>query len=81
MPENLSESFHDIEIKINPSGQLALVWARSEVRIDGTLIMEGTDAMGLHKIEGEWKISSVSNVSRPVGGKEKDEEGIMEGMK
>ena len=72
MPGNLTERFIDPEVKIDSSGQLAMVWARNEVLLDGKVIIEGTNVLSLHKIDGSWKVSSISDVSGPVEGKKED---------
>lgn len=81
MPGDLAETFHDIEIRIDGTGQLAMVWANSKVMLDGNVIIEGTNAMSLHKVGGRWGISSISDVSRPVEGRKGDVEKIYEGAK
>jgi hypothetical protein len=70
IPGVKTETFSDIEIKIDKTDQLAMVWARSEISIDGVVVMEGTNALTLHKVEGRWGVSSVSDVSGPVVGRE-----------
>jgi predicted heme/steroid binding protein len=36
------------------------------VWLEGVVVIEGTNALTLHKIEGEWKVSSISDVSAAV---------------
>ena len=81
MPSGLAEYFIDPEVKIDRSGMLAMVWARNGVTLDGNVIIEGTNAMSLHKVGGSWKISSISDVSGPVEGKKEDVTKIYEGTK
>jgi predicted phage tail protein len=81
IPGDLEEYFIDPEVMIDRTGQLAMVWARNEITMDGKVIIEGTNAMSLHKIGGSWKISSISDVSRPVEGKKEDVTQMYEGGK
>jgi hypothetical protein len=81
IPGDLEEYFIDPEVMIDRTGQLAMVWARNEITMGGEVIIEGTNAMSLHKIGGSWKISSISDVSRPVEGKKEDVTNMYEGGK
>lgn len=69
IPGDKAETFHDIEVKIDPTRQLAMVWAASKVWMGGELVIEGTNALTLHKVEAEWKVSSISDVSAAVEGR------------
>ena len=42
-----------------------MVWSRNEIEIDGQLVAVGCNVMSLHKMAGEWKITSVSDTAHP----------------
>jgi hypothetical protein len=44
---------------------LAMVWAKTEITHDGTLVAVGCNAITLHKISGEWKITSIADTAHP----------------
>jgi hypothetical protein len=44
---------------------LAMVWSKNEVMVDGKLVAVGCNAITLHKIGGEWKITSISDTALP----------------
>lgn len=80
IPGDVQEYFIDPEVKIDRSGLLAMIWARNDITMDGKVIVEGTNAMTLHKLEGSWKISSISDVSEAVEGQKEDVDKIYEKM-
>jgi hypothetical protein len=80
IPGNKQETFHDIAVKIDRTGRLAMVWAESKVSMEGVVVIEGTNALTLHKLDGEWRISGISDVSRAVEGREGDVGKMYEGV-
>ena len=52
-----SRRFINPEVKL--VGNLAIVWTRNEVTLDGEVVIEGMHALSLHEIDGKWKISSI----------------------
>jgi len=44
---------------------LAMVWSKNEVMVDGKLVAVGCNGITLHKIDGEWKVTSISDTALP----------------
>ena len=57
MPGNLEERFINPEDKL--VGNLAMVWTRNEVTLDDEVVIEGMNALSLHKVDGKWKITNI----------------------
>ena len=58
---SLEERVFDPEVRLYDN--LAMVSARSEVIVDSEVARAGTNAISLHKIDGEWKITSISDTT------------------
>ena len=41
IPGNKTETFHDIDIKIDRTGRLPMVWVESKVWMEGVVVVEG----------------------------------------
>lgn len=61
IPGLKEENFIDIEVRIHED--LAMVWAKNEVKVDGKVISVGYNAISLHKMAGDWKITSISDTA------------------
>jgi hypothetical protein len=45
---------------------LAMVWSRNEIKIDGKLVAVGYNAISLHKVGAEgWKITGIADTAHP----------------
>jgi hypothetical protein len=45
---------------------LAMVWSRNEIKIDGKLVAVGCNAISLHKMGTEgWKITGIADTAHP----------------
>jgi hypothetical protein len=42
---------------------LATVWAKNEIKIDGTLAAVGCNVISLHRMVGEWRITGIADTS------------------
>jgi hypothetical protein len=63
IPGHVEEMFIDPEVRIYED--LAMVWSKSEVKLDGNVISVGMNVICLHKIEGRWKITSIADTAKP----------------
>jgi hypothetical protein len=61
----LDEVIRDPEVRID--GDLATVWTRYQVRINGAVSHCGTDAFHLARISNRWKIVNVSDTFTQEG--------------
>lgn len=61
LPHSLEEYMSDAEVRIG--GDMASVWAPCGIAIDGKLVSEATNCIVLHKEDGNWKISSISDIA------------------
>ena len=61
LPPDVEEYMHDPEVRI--AGDLAMVWTPCRIYIDGKLASEAVNCMTLHREDGTWKISSISDVA------------------
>ncbi|KAH8802454.1 hypothetical protein F5884DRAFT_802086 [Xylogone sp. PMI_703] len=61
LPTNMEEYMYDPEVRI--AGNLAMVWTRCHIYIDGKLASEATNCISLHKENEVWKISSISDTA------------------
>ena len=52
---HLTQIYHD----------LAMVWSKNEIKIDSKLVAVGCNAITLHKVAGEWKITSIADTAHP----------------
>jgi hypothetical protein len=63
IPGPVEERFIDPEVRIYED--LAMVWSKNEVKLDGNVISVGMNVISLHKIEGRWKITSIADTAKP----------------
>ena len=56
------ERIHDPLVRID--NNIAVIWARFDLIVNGKLDRCGTDLINLVKVEGRWLISSVGDTSR-----------------
>lgn len=66
-PEIREERIHDPLVRIDDN--IAVVWARFELVVNGKVARCGTDSVNFVKIDGRWLISSVGDTSRTSCGK------------
>lgn len=58
--KSVEETFEDPEVKVDED--LAAVWARFRVLVEGEVKARGTNVFVLHRMEGgEWKISGLAD--------------------
>lgn len=58
--KEFEETFEDAEVRVDED--LAMVWAKCRLLVDGQCVGKGTNIFGFHKMEGgEWKISTVTD--------------------
>ncbi len=63
IPGDKEERFIEPEVKVSPNGNLAMIWAKNEIKLDGQVVSEGVNAISLHKVDGQWKITSISDTA------------------
>jgi hypothetical protein len=64
-PEAWEEKLGDTILRID--GDIAMVWGRYTFRIDGKVHHCGMDHFQLTRVEGQWKITSLTWSSRTTG--------------
>lgn len=58
--KNFEETFEDPEVKVDED--LAMVWVKCGLLVDGKCVGKGTNILCLHRMDGgEWKISAVAD--------------------
>jgi hypothetical protein len=58
---DLEERIWDPDVRISENGNLAMVWAPFQAKVNGLLDHVGVNLFVMHKIDGRWKISSVAD--------------------
>lgn len=64
-PQGIEEYMYgQPRVMITDSEELAMIWTRCRILINGVLLSEAVNAISLHKEKGgQWKISSVSDAT------------------
>lgn len=61
LEEDLEERIWDPDVRVSESGNLAMVWAPFQAKINGRLDHVGVNLFIMHKIGGRWKISGLAD--------------------
>lgn len=61
LEEDLEERIWDPDVRVSESGNLAMVWAPFQAKINGRLDHVGVNLFVMHKIDGRWKISGLAD--------------------
>jgi len=59
----VEERFIDPGVRIYED--LAMMWSKNEVKLDGDVTSVGMNVVSLHKIEEKWKITSIADTAKP----------------
>ncbi|KAL1964184.1 hypothetical protein VTN77DRAFT_7272 [Rasamsonia byssochlamydoides] len=61
LKDDLEERIWDPDVRVSESGNLAMVWAPFQAKINGHLDHVGVNLFVMHKIDGRWKISGLAD--------------------
>lgn len=71
LEDDIDERVWDPEVKIHGTGDLATVWGPFRVKINGVVDHVGVEIFVLHKLNGEWKVTSLADSCRRPTDEEK----------